>query len=532
VSAAQAARPATPTGFVVLGNQLFPVGLLRPYAGAPVFMAEDAGLCTYVRHHQQKIVLFLAAMRAYRDELMAQGFDVRYEALNPDDVMITQGYEERLLAWMQSRGVRALRMWEIEDKFFEHRLLQLAEANGFEIEFLPSPMFLTTRAQFSEWSAGKRLHMADFYRWQRQRLGVLVEGNGRPSGGQWSFDEENRKPLPRKQAIPPLRTAAPTPHVQAVSALVQRAFASHPGELDGRSWWLPTTREQALAALDDFLEHRLEGFGPFEDALSERDPFLFHSVLTPALNLGLITPAELIERTLARAREREVPLQSVEGFVRQIIGWREFIRGVYRECSEKQERGNFFAHHRQLTRHWYDGTTGLLPLDAVIRKAQRWGWAHHIERLMVVGNLMTLCEIEPSDAHRWFMEMFVDSSDWVMGPNVYGMALFADGGVFATKPYLCASNYLRKMGDYDAPRAGETDWCEILDGLYWRFIDKHREFFAKQARLGRSVALLDRMAAERRERIFAAAEGFLERVTRAATPFARPGPRRSDRQRI
>jgi deoxyribodipyrimidine photolyase-related protein len=497
-------------GFVILGNQLFPPALLREQTQLRVFMAEDLGLCTNVRHHQQKLVLFLAAMRSYRDELALRGFDVHYEAL-PEYVI--EGYESRLLQWMRQNQLTALRLWEVEDKPFEQRLKSFAASQGFALEFLPSPMFLTTREQFHEWQDGRRLHMADFYRWQRQRLDVLMEGDGRPAGRRWSFDEENRKPLPRTLAVPPLRIPQTTGHVRDVIEIVRRRFGEHPGEVDARQWWLPTTRAQALEGLDDFLENRLELFGPYEDALSDRDPFLFHSALTPALNLGLITPAEVLERTLQAATRRHVPIESVEGFVRQIIGWREFIRGVYREHSERQETSNFFGHRRRLTEHWYQATTGLLPLDGVIRKAQRWGWAHHIERLMVAGNLMTLCEIEPADAHRWFMEMFVDSSDWVMGPNVYGMALFADGGLFATKPYLCGSNYLRKMGDYGRPRSGETDWCEILDGLYWRFIDRHREFFAGQARMNHATALLDRMDASRRQRLFERAEAFIARIT-------------------
>jgi deoxyribodipyrimidine photolyase-related protein len=502
------------TGFVVLGNQLFPPELLAGSRGLPVFMAEDLGLCTYVRHHQQKLVLFLAAMRSYRDTLAARGFDVHYEALADEPAEDdSRDYETRLLRWVQARGIKRLRIWEIEDKFFEQRLRAFVDANGLSLETLDSPMFLTSRQQFHDWQAGRRLFMADFYRWQRQRLGLLLEPDGKPRGGQWSFDAENREPLPRGLQIPLTRTAAPTPHVRELIHLVSRRFPNHPGELDAAHWWLPTTREQALDGLRDFLAQRLEKFGPYEDALSERDPFLFHSLLTPALNLGLITPAEVLAETMQTAERMHTTLASVEGFVRQIVGWREFIRGVYREKSESQEQSNFFAHHRRLSPHWYQGNTGLLPLDLAIRKAKRWGWAHHIERLMVLGNLMTLCEIEPAEAHRWFMEMFVDSSDWVMGPNIYGMGLFADGGVFATKPYLCASNYILKMSDYGKPRAGETDWCEIMDGLYWRFIDRHRSFFSRQARLNRTVALLDRMQPARRDRIFKVAEEFLERVT-------------------
>jgi len=258
--------------------------------------------------------------------------------------------------------------------------------------------------------------------------------------------------------------------------------------------------------LDDFIEQRLAEFGPYEDAISSRSMTVFHSLLTPCLNIGLLTPDEIVERVLQRADS--VPLQSIEGFVRQVIGWREFVRGIYREFSEAQEQANFWSHERELTDAWYDGGTGLPPLDDAIRTARRYGWLHHIQRLMVLGNLMTLSEIRPQSAHRWFMEMFVDSSEWVMGPNVYGMGLYSDGGLFATKPYICGSNYLLKMSDY---RKGP--WCEVVDGLYWRFIDIHRDFFAGNPRLAIMPRALDRLGATRRESIFGAAEEFLQRAT-------------------
>jgi deoxyribodipyrimidine photolyase-related protein len=284
-------------------------------------------------------------------------------------------------------------------------------------------------------------------------------------------------------------------------------------------WWLPTTRRQALAWLGEFLRKRFDLFGPYEDALSTRDPFLFHSVLSPVLNLGLLTPHEVLKRALRHAAHEAIRLNSLEGFVRQIIGWREFVRGIYRLYSDKQERANFFGHERKLTNAWFDATTGLRPLDDVITKALRFGWAHHIERLMVAGNLMTLCEIEPGEAHRWFMEMFVDSSDWVMAPNVFGMGIFSDGGTFSTKPYICGSNYIRKMGDYPKPRPEELvegtggNWCEVMDGLYWRFVDRNREFFRGQARMAQVVGTLDRMNAGRRRHIVEVAERFLARAT-------------------
>ncbi len=497
-----AARPKAL--LVVLGNQLFPLEHLPPAAEVEVFMAEDLGLCTYVRHHQQKIVLFLAAMRAYADALRLAGYDVRYERLEAKD---TRSYEAKLEEALQAIGVDELVHFEIEDKAMEERLVEFARVQELARTELRSPMFVSTREEFAAFAEGsKRLLMGEFYKQQRRRLGLLVDDAGQPVGGQWSFDADNRKKLPKNIVPPPVDWAPSTRHVEDVIELVRQTFGDHPG--DARQFCWPTTREQALSWLDRFVEDRLEQFGPYEDAMTTRSATVFHSVLSPCMNLGLITPAEIIDKAMARADE--VPLQSLEGFVRQVIGWREFVRGIYREFSAAQDRGNFWSHDRGLTSAWYDGTTGIPPLDDTIRTAQELGWAHHIPRLMVVGNLMTLAEIRPVEAHRWFMEMFVDSSEWVMGPNVYGMGLFSDGGIFATKPYICGSNYLLKMSDY-----GKGPWCEVVDGLYWRFIDKHRDFFSGNPRLALMPRALDRLDADRRSRIFQAAEDFLHTHTSA-----------------
>ncbi|MEL7087388.1 MAG: cryptochrome/photolyase family protein, partial [Planctomycetota bacterium] len=385
----------------------------------------------------------------------------------------------------------------------------------WELEFLRSPMFVTSREGFTTYldDNGGKPFMARFYEWQRKRLDLLVDEEEKPVGGRWSFDDENRKKLPKKVAVPRTAWATPTEHVAAVRGLIAERFADHPGVLpeDGE-FWLPTTRRQALAWLRAFLDDRFAEFGPYEDSLSNRDDVLFHSVLSPVMNLGLITPGEIVERAVehAEASGGEVPLNSLEGFVRQITGWREFIRGVYRRYDDKQSATNFWNHTRKIKPCWYEGTTGLRPLDDAIDKARRLGWNHHIERLMVLGNLMNLCEIEPTQAHRWFMEMFVDSSDWVMGPNVYGMGLMSDGGIFATKPYICGSNYIIKMSDQYKK---SEDWCEVMDGLYWRFVDAHRDFFAGNARLSMMLGTLNKMDAERRNRIFDKAEQFIADVT-------------------
>ncbi|MGI9202023.1 MAG: cryptochrome/photolyase family protein, partial [Woeseiaceae bacterium] len=399
-------------------------------------------------------------------------------------------------------GATSFEHFEIEDKPFERRLVDFAKRNGLTRRVLQSPMFTCSRETFSAFAADKsRLMMADFYKQQRRDLDVMVDADLKPVGGQWSFDADNRKKLPRTLQPPEITWSSSSSHTQDVTELVAQEFSDHPGDAAEFRW--PTTRRQAREWLADFVTTRLPDFGPYEDAMSTRSATVFHSVLSPCLNLGLLTPMEVIDAVLTRADE--VPIQSLEGFVRQVIGWREFVRGVYQQHSDQQDTTNFWGHERELPASWYDGTTGIPPLDDTIRTALRLGWTHHIPRLMVLGNLMTLCEIRPVSAHRWFMEMFIDSSEWVMGPNVYGMGLFSDGGIFATKPYICGSNYLLKMSDYK-----KGPWCDIVDGLYWRFIDKHREFFQGNPRLALMPRALDRLDDTRRAHIFAAAERFLE----------------------
>ncbi|MFN5698845.1 MAG: FAD-binding domain-containing protein, partial [Cyanobacteriota bacterium] len=267
------------------------------------------------------------------------------------------------------------------------------------------------------------------------------------------------------------------------------------------------------AWLDTFLLERLQDFGPYEDALSQTHDTLHHSLLSPLLNIGLLSPAEVIQASERHTAEQEalgqpVPIASREGFLRQVIGWREFVRGIDLVFGEQQAVGNFWNHQRLLGPGWEEGTTGLPPLDRAIERVHRLGYNHHIERLMVISNLMLLCEIHPGEVHRWFMERYLDSYEWVMGPNVYGMGQMSDGGIFATKPYICGSNYILKMGDY-----GRGPWCEIWDGLYWRFIDRHRSFFQGNPRLSMMVKLLERMEPTRLQRLSAVAEAFLERVT-------------------
>ena len=462
-------------------------------------MAEHLDLCADIRHHRQKVMLFFCAMRSFAKALEKEGYRVHYHSLHPGHPSFFELLSENL-----EKRTAGLLAFEVVDPGFEAQLKIWAGGKGVPLEWMPSPMFLDAPHRAVETLGEGRPFMANFYRHQRRRHKVLLESDGSPRGGRWTYDDENRRKIPRNHPLPSHPLHRKPEHWDEVRALIEKLLPNHPGSLEHFIW--PTTREEALHDLETFFRERFEEFGPFEDALHPHHPTLWHSWISPAMNLGLLTPKEVLDRALAM--EDKVPLNSLEGFIRQILGWREFIRAVHLKFGDLQLKSNFFEHHRKLSPSWWSGETGIPPLDTVISKCWDLGYAHHIERLMVLANMMVLCEIEPKEAHRWFMEMFVDSSEWVMGPNVYGMGLFSDGGTFATKPYICSSNYWIKMG-----AAKKGPWCDVVDGLYWRFIDKHRSFFEGQARMSHAARNLDRMDQERRARIFSKAEAFLSEHT-------------------
>ena len=487
--------------FLILGNQLFSKNYIEEYKNTHTFfMAEDYSLCKHMKPSKSKILLFLSSMRSYADDLKRNDFQVDYR--DAEHPQFKDDYVTKLDASLNDRQVTCVTMFEIEDKFFEEIIVDFFRKKNIEYHFLKSPMFINSREEFSEFLRNSKPQMATFYRKTRLAQDILIEGNGKPVGGKWSFDAENRKKIPNEVQIPQYPTFSITSHTAKVMEIIEREFSDHHGTMDKFNF--ATNHDQVSDLLDFFLESKLDNFGDYEDAVTQRDNILFHSTLSPYLNLGLITPHQIIERTINHCKENDVKLNSLEGFIRQVIGWREFMRGIYQNFSERMDKSNFFNHKRNMNDSWYKGETGLPPLDHAINNALNYGWSHHIERLMILSNLMNLCEIKPSDVYRWFMEMFVDSSDWVMTPNVYGMGLFSDGGIFATKPYLCGSNYILKMMDF---KRGE--WCEVMDGLYWRFINKNRDFFLTNPRLSLMVSSFDKMDSIRKERIVGMAENFI-----------------------
>ena len=483
--------------FLILGNQLFPLKYLKPYKDSTFLMMEDYGLCTFQKHHKLKLILFLSAMRSYADELKKNKFKINYYDLNND---FKTSYEKKLENFIIKNKVKELISFEIEDKFFEKKILSLTKKVKISWKVINSPMFLNSRDDFKDYlSKTKKPFMANFYKTARIKIDILMD-KGKPKGGKWSFDEENRKKLPKDIKIPAMPIANETSHTKNLKKEIKQIFKSHPGDVD--NFWLPTTHKDSIKWLDYFIAKKFNLFGDYEDAVDTDNNFLFHSALSPMINLGLITPELIIERI--KKVENKIKINSYEGYIRQIIGWREFIRGIYQNYDKILEENNFFKHKNSLTQKWYDGTTGLDPLDHSIQNAKKFGYTHHIERLMVLCNIMNLCEIKPIEVYNWFMEMFVDSSDWVMSPNVYGMGLFSDGGIFSTKPYICGSSYFMKMMNFK-----KGNWNDIMDGLYWRFINKNRNFFQSNPRLNMMVSIYDKMNTERKNHILKKANQFI-----------------------
>ena len=491
--------------FIILGNQLFPLKYFNRFKKDHVFfMAEDNGLCTYEKHHKLKILLFLSSMRSFFENLKKNNFKIIYSKI--EDSSFKEDYLLKLKKVLKKNKISEVSCFEIEDKPFEQKFINFCNKNKIKLNTITSPMFLNTRDDFKKYlSKSKKPFMAVFYKETRRKMNILMNGED-PVGGKWSFDEDNRKKLPKGTKVPAFPVIKDTKHTKRLKIIIEKKFIKHPGST--KNFWFATEYKDVLRLLDFFINEKSNLFGDYEDAVDQNNNILFHSALSPYINLGLITPEIILDRILESHKKKKIKINSLEGYIRQVIGWREFMRGIYQNFHIKLDRSNFFKHNRKMTSSWYLGNTGLPPLDYAIKNANEYGWSHHIERLMILSNIMNLCEIKPIYVYKWFMEMFVDSSDWVMSPNVYGMGLFSEGGIFATKPYICGSSYFLKMMDF---KKGE--WCNIMDGLYWRFINRNRSFFLTNPRLSMMVRIFDKMKLERKKVILQEAEKFIKQNT-------------------
>ena len=468
----------------------------------PLFFGTDAEYP--VAFHKQKLILHRASMRRYVEEqLWANEIDVEY--LELADVQ----HSGEVLSHAQKAGAELVYMFDVCDFVLEKRLQEALATNveaPFELRVLPSPNFMLKKGEVEEFFADKSNHkFAPFYQWQRERFNILIDKKYKPVGGKWSFDTENRNKIPTDLQVPGFVSFGDNDYVKEAAAWVGKRFAKNPGDSTNFLW--PTSHAEAQQWLADFLQHRLELFGPYEDAIDGQAMMLYHSGISAPLNCGLLSPVQIVDNTLEHHEKTPIDLPSLEGFIRQIIGWREYIRGLYVVQGSTMRTANALEKQRALSSAWWDGTTGLPPVDDVIAKVQKHAYAHHIERLMVVGNAMLLCDMHPDEVYKWFMGMFIDAYDWVMVPNVYGMSQFSDLGSMVTKPYISGSNYILSMSNYQ-----KDDWCDVWDGLFWGFVERHQEELAKNPRTSMMVKNLKRLNPDRHRIISYRAKDFLNNL--------------------
>lgn len=500
---------------IVLGDQLDPEGPalsgFDPSQDA-IWMAEVPEESTKVWSHQARIALFLAAMRRFAEARRREGKRVIYRALG--------SHPHHRLAEALAADLRALKpekaiLCEPGEWSVREALLATLKASGIPYEERVDDHFLCSRADFAAFARGRRqLRMEHFYRWLRRQRKVLMEG-ARPLGGRWNFDAENRKPLPRTglHLPPPPLAFPPDADTQAVLAEVGRRFAEHPGSLAHFAW--PLDRAQALRALADFVKARLPGFGPYQDAMQKDAPWLWHSRLSAAINLKLLRPMEVIAAAEEAYRQGLVPLASAEGFIRQVLGWREYVRGMYWLRMPDFASENALGAEEPLPRFYWDGKTRMRCLAEVIGQTLELGYAHHIQRLMVTGLFALLLGVRPQEVHRWYLAIYVDAVEWVELPNTLGMSQFADGGVLASKPYVASGRYIARMSNYcrfcpfDPARATGAAACPFTT-LFWDFLARHRARFGEHPRVGPMWRQLARKSASELAAIRRAADRLRE----------------------
>ncbi len=474
-----------------------------------VVLVESRALAARLPYQRKKLVLLFSAMRHAAEQLAGQGY--RVECLAAPDLL--SGLRQHL------GGVGASGLYGMAASTFNGRRFQdsLPDRLGIPVTILPNQQFLSERYQpFPDPLPGKRYVMEYFYRAMRQHFQLLLEADGRPLGGKWNFDPENRQRLPAS-LVPPERLRFPPDALTRQVMTEVAAWKPAVGNVTGFD--LAVTPAQAGQALEDFLDHRLAQFGPYEDAMTSRSELLFHSLLSPYLNLGLLDPLQVARQAEARYLAGGAPLQSVEGFVRQVIGWREYMYWQYWRQAPNWKTANYWGVERRLPGFFWTGETGLNCLGQAIRRALQTGYNHHIERLMLLSNFCLLAGIQPGEVNAWFSACYIDAYEWVMQPNVLGMGLFADGGLTATKPYIGSANYISKMSDYCQscryqPRQRTGAEACPYNFLYWNFLIEHETTLRANPRLGPAVLGLSRLGPSERQAIQQQAREYLDGLDR------------------
>ncbi|QIG55024.1 cryptochrome/photolyase family protein [Altererythrobacter sp. BO-6] len=488
-----------------------------------ILMMEVWDEATYVKHHKQKIVLIFSAMRHFAAELRDAGWTVDYVKLTDRDN--SGSFTGEVARAIERHDPRAVHVVEASEWRVQQAIEEWPGKFACEVEILPDDRFLCSHAEFEEWAEGrKHLTMEYFYREMRKKTGLLMRGDGKPVGGEWNYDSENREPPKEELKAPPRPKFAPDEITCEVIDLVEEKFADHFGSLDRFEW--PVTRNEAEQAADAFFAERLENFGPYQDAMVHGQDDLYHSMLSTSINLGLLDPLDLCRHAQQAYEEDRAPLNSVEGFIRQIIGWREYVRGFYWHFMPQLERANELGADRPLPEFYWTGETDMRCMADCIRSTRDNAHAHHIQRLMVLGNFALLAGIEPRAVQDWYLAVYADAYDWVEMPNVVGMILYADGGKLATKPYAASGNYINKMSDYCkgcrykvSQKTG--DGACPFNPLYWHFMNRHRDRLESNHRIGRIYATWDRMGETKQREYLTSAENFLDTLVPAREDWAR-----------
>ena len=484
---------------ILFPHQLFEQNIVATKCDT-IYMVEEYLFFRQYNFHKQKIAFQRASMKFYENYLQSRKIKVIY--IDSYDEMADV---RKLIPHLKSLGVASFEYIDTTDYLLERRIDKGCKTHDINANKNRSTLFLNSSEEIATYFADKkRMFQTDFYKHQRQSRNILLEKNLKPLGGKWTYDDENRLKYPKGKTPPKVDFLAMNNfYVEAVE-YIEKYFPDNYGKLNV-DFIYPTTFTESKKWLQHFFKTRFSEFGAYEDAIVSNQTVLHHSILTPMLNVGLLTPKYIIDETLQYAGNYEIPLNSLEGFIRQIIGWREFIRAVYELKGNEERTKNYWGFTRKIPHTFWTGTTGIDPIDITIKKVLETGYCHHIERLMVLGNFMLLCEFDPDEVYQWFMELFIDAYDWVMVPNVYGMSQFADGGLMSTKPYISGSNYLMKMSDYK-----KGNWQNIWDGLFWRFMHTHRDFFLQNPRLGMLVKTFDKMPEEKKQTHIKNASKFLD----------------------
>ncbi|MBC7886366.1 MAG: cryptochrome/photolyase family protein [Ferruginibacter sp.] len=469
--------------------------------GRDVYLIEETLFFNQYNFHRQKLVLHRASMKAYEDFLVNKKIAVKYIQANTPQADI-----RKLLADLHQQNITTIHIADVVDDWLRRRVFKTCLKYAIRVVEKASPNFLNIPGNLKAYFDKKgNYFQTAFYTDQRRQRNILIDAGGQPEGGRWSFDADNRQKFPATALVPEVNEAKENVYVLEAKEYIAKNYPANYGRVE--KFIYPVDFAGAEKWLDEFLKERFVLFGVYEDAIVAKEHFLHHSVISPLLNIGLLSPQDVIDKAIKAAVKYQVPLNSLEGFIRQILGWREFIRMVYEREGAKQRTKNYWGFTRKIPAGFWTGDTGIAPVDNVIKKLLQTGYSHHIERLMVIGNFMLLCEFDPDEVYRWFMEMYIDAYDWVMVPNVYGMTQFADGGLMTTKPYISGSNYLLKMSDY---KKGE--WTATWDGLFWRFMHVHRDFFLKNPRLGMLIKTFDKMPAEKKSKHLTNAENYLAKI--------------------